>query len=99
MIKKQLEAYKAYCKVNNLNPSEYDNLKAYCKQALFEEVKTLCGIGSSFNYKTLIQLVKRGYKVSYSTLNNYPELNYYINDKIGVSVNSGVVSDVYYLYT
>jgi len=31
MIKKQLEAYKEYCKVNNLKPQEYKNLKAYHK--------------------------------------------------------------------
>jgi hypothetical protein len=40
MIKQQLEAHKEYCKVNNLKPQDYKNLKEYNKEDRKNE--TLC---------------------------------------------------------
>jgi len=38
MIKQQLAAYKAYCKANNKKPQDYNNLKAYSKQAILKAI-------------------------------------------------------------
>jgi len=61
----------------------------------YVDIYTLIKIGGVFKRDKLIQ---HGYVVSYASLNNYPELNYYINDKIGVSINSGVITDIYKLF-
>jgi len=38
MIAKQLAAYIAWCKANKKKPQEYNNLKAYSKQATLEAI-------------------------------------------------------------
>jgi hypothetical protein len=66
---------------------------------MINDIKKIVNIGDAFSYKTLIKLIAAGHKVSYAVLNNYPELNYHIDDKIGVSVLNGIVTDIYGLYT